>query len=228
MEHQEAIQMLAAERYLLGELTDAERDQFEEHFFDCPECAEDVRGGNILTANLRAVFADNARQSDAKPGRWEWFRLRPAWVASIASAAAVLTGGVVFEGVLIYQLRSQLAVLRVPQSYSSVFLRSTTRGAEQVIAVPRESHFLALSMDLTPGQNYPHYLGEVSDESGGILFSVPLERPRTPDESLNLLLPVSSLEPGRLYKIVIHGLGERAARSVRTEIASYHFSFQRD
>ena len=35
---------MAAERYLLGELTDAERDQFEEHFFDCSACADDVRG----------------------------------------------------------------------------------------------------------------------------------------------------------------------------------------
>ena len=57
MEHDWATRLVAAERYLLGELSDAERDQFEEHFFDCPACAEEVRAGAIFEANARAVFA---------------------------------------------------------------------------------------------------------------------------------------------------------------------------
>ena len=58
MEHEPATQLMPTERYLLGELTDVERDQFEDHFFDCPACAEDVRQGVIFMANARAVFAD--------------------------------------------------------------------------------------------------------------------------------------------------------------------------
>ena len=42
MDHQEVLSTLASERYLLGEMTDTERDSFEEHFFSCAECAEDV------------------------------------------------------------------------------------------------------------------------------------------------------------------------------------------
>ena len=38
---------------MLGELAQAERDSFEEHYFDCSECALDVQAG--------AAFADNAR-----------------------------------------------------------------------------------------------------------------------------------------------------------------------
>ena len=33
MDHLQAVNTLAAERYLLDEMTDAERDEFEGHFF---------------------------------------------------------------------------------------------------------------------------------------------------------------------------------------------------
>src|SRR5580698_10263692 len=54
MEHLEAIQLKATERYLLGELSGDLREQFEDHFFNCFECAQDVEAG--------AIFVDSARQ----------------------------------------------------------------------------------------------------------------------------------------------------------------------
>jgi len=42
MDHETAVKTGATERYLLGELTGEDRDRFEEHYFMCPECAEDV------------------------------------------------------------------------------------------------------------------------------------------------------------------------------------------
>ena len=34
---------LAAERYILNELTAAEREAFEEHYFVCERCAQEVK-----------------------------------------------------------------------------------------------------------------------------------------------------------------------------------------
>ncbi len=53
MNHDEAIRLKAAEKYLLGELSAELRDQYEDHYFGCAECAQDIRTG--------AVFIDNAR-----------------------------------------------------------------------------------------------------------------------------------------------------------------------
>ena len=39
MNHTEAVEQMAAEGYLLNELTPDARDAFEEHVFDCAECA---------------------------------------------------------------------------------------------------------------------------------------------------------------------------------------------
>ena len=53
MNHSEAVQMMATERYLLGELSPELREAFEEHYFDCQECALDLR--------TEAAFVDAAK-----------------------------------------------------------------------------------------------------------------------------------------------------------------------
>jgi hypothetical protein len=229
MGHEDATRLMAAERYLLGELSDAERDEFEEHFFDCPACAEDVRAGAIFEANARAVFADQARRAVVvQPGWWDWVRLRPAFAGAMAGVVVLLAGGAGYEVVMTRGLRQEVAELRAPQSFPSVFLRSTTRGAEQAIEVPRGSRFLALSLDLTPGQSFGQYLGEVLGESGEVLFTVPLMKPRTPGEQMNVLVPVASFEPRRRYTLVVRGLDNGSTGKRGIEIASYHFTTQRN
>ena len=43
MDHHQATQLTAVEKYLLDELPPELRDEFEEHFFDCQDCATDLR-----------------------------------------------------------------------------------------------------------------------------------------------------------------------------------------
>ncbi len=43
MDHNEAIQLQAAVKYVLGELSPVQRDDYEEHYFDCAECAIDIK-----------------------------------------------------------------------------------------------------------------------------------------------------------------------------------------
>src|ERR1044072_7052993 len=46
MKHQTCVESKVAERYLIGELPPAEREAFEQHYFECEDCAEDVRLGS--------------------------------------------------------------------------------------------------------------------------------------------------------------------------------------
>ncbi|HKE19964.1 MAG TPA: hypothetical protein VKB80_34055 [Kofleriaceae bacterium] len=57
MDHQEAISLGATERYALGTLDDAQREAFEEHFFGCLECAEDVRAATAVMAGAGSLPA---------------------------------------------------------------------------------------------------------------------------------------------------------------------------
>jgi anti-sigma factor RsiW len=65
----------AAERYLLGLMGEAERERYEEHFFDCPACAEAVR--------TTAAFLDDVRVCLPPPER----PLRTAAIVDAMAAA---------------------------------------------------------------------------------------------------------------------------------------------
>ena len=62
MEHQSAVELRFAERYLLGELSPDETARFEAHFFECAFCADEVRQGARLVANLKAVLQDSIHE----------------------------------------------------------------------------------------------------------------------------------------------------------------------
>src|ERR1700753_3963763 len=54
MNHHDAVERLAAEKYLLNDMSPAEREEFEEHYFECRECAADLRA--------TAAFLDEAKK----------------------------------------------------------------------------------------------------------------------------------------------------------------------
>ena len=58
MNHDEAVQLMTAEKYLLNELSPDVRDQVEEHFFDCMDCANDVRAGAVFIEKSKAVLGE--------------------------------------------------------------------------------------------------------------------------------------------------------------------------
>src|SRR5438132_1258147 len=100
MDHSEAIRLMAAEKYLLGELTDESRDQFEGHFFECQECAQDVRAGAALVEHSKVVLAGSpqpvpqvvpARQAAKQAGGW-LARLNPALAVSALAVLLAVIG----------------------------------------------------------------------------------------------------------------------------------------
>ena len=68
MDHSEVVRQKLTERYLLNELEGEQRDQFEEHFFDCPECALDIRAGSEFVESSKVILAEPAEQA-APAGR---------------------------------------------------------------------------------------------------------------------------------------------------------------
>ena len=92
MDHLQAETTNAAERYLLDEMSEPERFAFESHYFDCEECADEVRVGSALARGVRAVCAEEAslrpviEEQPRKSPRAGWF----AWFspgALVPSAA---------------------------------------------------------------------------------------------------------------------------------------------
>lgn len=111
-DHQRVVSLRAVESYLLDELSPALREGFEEHFFECPECAEALRAGLILQQNGRALLRAEphlavaagitGNQAEERPGTEVWWRAWPRIPSLLPMAAAVFLAFFVLFGVLLW------------------------------------------------------------------------------------------------------------------------------
>src|ERR1700761_2093644 len=76
------------ERYLTGQLSDAERDEFEQHFFDCERCFQELETMRIARDVLRTLPPPNI--ATPRRGPWGWIFAATAAVLVIAIAVLVL------------------------------------------------------------------------------------------------------------------------------------------
>src|SRR2546423_14363158 len=116
MNHEEATGAQATERYLLGELSDQERDAFEEHYFDCALCADDVRSGTAFVSGLRS----SGRTHGNEFLRRQAARKRRNFTVPLAAAASILAVSLAWmQFGVVGPLRTAVAEARGPQVLSS-------------------------------------------------------------------------------------------------------------
>ena len=225
MHHEEAVQTLAVERYLLGDMNSSELEHFEDHLFGCPECAESVKTGAVFADNARAVFSETVLQAEAEPPRplasWKpapwWKRLMlPAFAPALAMLALLCVAGYQ-QFVVISGLRNQLAEVTAPQPLASFALHAASRGAEQTVAVPRTAHFFDLYFDVAT-ESSSGYSCAIQSSSGSIILREHLPPPG-PEAAgtLTLLIGRSRLPEGD-YTLVVS-----AGPASAVEIGRYPF-----
>lgn len=203
MNHDDAIKTMAAERYILDELEPAERDAFEEHFFDCTECTADVRDAAKIAGGVRTAV----RVVPVKHySRW-----------AVAAAGAVVA-------ILAYQYVPQIAGFRhgtpapigQPARVASPqqIELEATRAAQQKHLIrgdqPTEVDFTIPPQDIPPAT----YVCELRDAAGIVVKRRNVSQ-READEMVGISLPPHALHTGE-YHVVIRG-GDR-------EIPGYHFT----
>ena len=191
MEHTEATESMAAERYLLGEMTPEDRDAFEEHFFGCPECAAAVREGAAIAAAIRT-------DAIARPSE---IRRRPV-TGWLAAAAAILIALAAVPLVQNIRLRSEVETLRAPRLIEGVtFLTGTTRSAQEATTVSASRSFV-LAFDVPPQTGARRYVVRVVDDAGKVVATSTVT-PEGARDTQQLFVPAGSLSPGR-YSLEIH------------------------
>jgi hypothetical protein len=207
MEHTEAIATNASERYVLGEVTAAEGDAFEEHFFDCAVCADDVRlGASFLDGGRRLVREDEQTPLapvvplTARPRTWSWIPL--------AAAAAILF--IPLNVALMTRNRATGPAAVLATQYQQV-LTSQTRGAAGTVVTLPKGRDTVVWIEVPGEPAYERYELRVLRTDG----SVVLIQPVSSEEALEAL-GVVLREPGT-YDVVIIGLaaGGRGAEVSR-------------
>jgi Putative zinc-finger len=217
MDHIEAVQRQAADRYLLGELSETEIREFEEHYFACPDCATELESAAILVENSRAVFHEFQPVGI--------FRRATGWRRSMADLRRPLFAIPAFAACALACVCVYQAVLLAPslQQVPAFALAGRTRGPDTQIVAPRGVPVLAVSFDIDPRAVYPKYRCELQDSSGSTRFTASAAQPAA-GEPITLLLPARKLESGK-YKLAVSGAPPQGA-PVRISDYNFDLSFK--
>ena len=221
MTHQQAIAGHASERYLLEEMPEMERFEFEDHYFDCLECAEDVRLGDRIRQEAKRAGA--SMPVGVEPGvpakvltSARWWR-RPVVAAPWAVAATLAMVASYQSLVTLPPLREAVS----PQSLEAVMLRGATRGAATAVKVAPGQRFVALSADLMTALQSPTLRYELLDSTRASVASGQAPTPSS-GAPLLLLIPVDELQRAGRYTLVLRGADQGAA-SQDGVIGEYEF-----
>ena len=214
MTHAQAIDTHAAERYLLDEMRELERFAFEEHFFDCAECAEDVRTGGLMREGVAAGLMPAASAVGSTA---------PAAVAPMASpassgwrtglpwaVAAMLALTVGYQSLWVVPgLRNQGVAT---QALAPVTLRPATRGAETTVARPATG-VIAFALDVNGIAADTRLAYDLRTADGSSVASGTAVAP-SPGTPLLLLVPGSAVRAAGSYVLTVGASGDAAAAPV--------------
>ena len=210
------------ERYLLGELSDAERAGFEAHYFQCSTCAEDVLAGSAFVHGARAALtAERAgSRAEAREERRGWFRRLfegsglAGWGLRTAAVGALpLVALVAYQGLhRIPELQQQVALQDAPRSLAPVTLRPLTRGAAVAVPVGAADQSIVLTLDLPPagGGSAPLFAQVLAAGGRPVLPAFPVSRP-APGDPLYVTVPAAPLSAGA-HDLVVQIEGRVLAR----------------
>lgn len=207
MDHDEAVRQHATERYLLNELEPEVRDQFEDHLFDCQDCALDVRAAAMFVEQSKVVLADSpvaslVRVQDraaAKPGWFAWFR--PAFAVPVLALLLAVIGYqnfVTVPGLTQAANRPQFG----PFASINVDTRAAVPAPIPITIQPGEG--FSLLINLPPGQEFASYTADLYNPAQKLEWSGVVPKASAEDH-LQVYIPGGPLQPGT-YTLVVHGM----------------------
>jgi hypothetical protein len=202
--HQEAVDTLASERYLLDDMSDQDRQVFEEHFFSCHVCADDLRVAAAMLQGAKDGLAGSSTASHVVP-----MAVKPAatsnprWHRSVAlpwAVAATLAGVVAYQSLrVVPSQRPDLA----PLALVPVTLRPASRGAEAVVPVKPRASLVGLALEINDAPQGGEIAYELTGADGRQIVSGRAAAP-APGTPLLLLIPSWTLVGPMHYILLVH------------------------
>jgi hypothetical protein len=227
MNHQDALREMAVERYLLGELNGASLESFEEHLFECQECAADVKTGVTFIDAARTEFSLPRRVSAPRldsPRRWtSWFT--SPWVLGPALTACLLLLSVQ-TFVVQPRMKLEIAQAQAPAVLNPLVLanagpRGDSTSIPEIVA-PEHGSFV-ISLDVPASGGFSSYQCSLYAPDGSLLWQTAIS-PDQARDALLISLPSDRVKEG-IHSLVVRGLPTGGGSSGTLEdLAKYRFS----
>ena len=214
MDHSEALRLQAAEKYVLGELSPELREKYEEHYFDCEECAENLKSAVAFVDVARDLFRQEShteiRQAGGASPWISW--LRPV-IAAPAIAALLIV--VIYEGfVAIPRLRRDAANARAVTAEKADFVSligANSRGEGARVYHIHRDRPVILEIDIAVSPEFANYVCQVREHSGRIVYQ---DRVSATDarSTVHLIVPRGGLAEGG-YNLTVLGNSTSASNA---------------
>jgi len=204
MNHEVAITQQMTEKYLLHELDSAAREEFEEHYFNCPQCAADVQAAASL---IEEIENGALREPQPEPvpmprplQRWlAW--LRPAVLVPVMATMLAVIG---YQNLVTYPRMAHQ--LNSPQVLPWALANLDTYGSEgpTIKAQPRQPFLLLVR--IPPDGGYSKYTADLYNPAGKLEWSVAFAIPASSEaDQWPLQVPGGDRESGK-YKLKVRGI----------------------
>jgi hypothetical protein len=230
MQHQQAVQDHLVEQYLLNEMDEPARDAFEEHFFDCHECATELK---VTSAFLDATRLELKRQHAAEAAPVEsvrsaviqfepkrsWLQIFTPTFAFGALAACLLL--IAYQNVVVYpRLSSQVARLEAPELTPSLSLAgAASRGGGTPSASLGGAHSLILLVDIPTKPGFTSYICQLYSPAHQLISTIPVSAAQARD-TVSIRFPMPTHADGQ-YSLVVQGVSPTSGSG--TQVAQYSF-----
>jgi hypothetical protein len=170
MDHDVVVGQKMTERYLLNELDPEVRGEFEEHFFDCPVCALDVRAGAMFVEHSKLVLAEKPTEASAPPPvtvKLGWFAwLRPAFTVPVIVLLLAVIG---YQNLVTYSRSAQTVNGAGVVPYTLVNIG--TWGSEAPVVSTRPGEGFVLIPRIPPEGGYSYYSANLYNPEGILEWS---------------------------------------------------------
>jgi hypothetical protein len=226
MDH-DAVGHFMTEQYLLGELDPRTRDEFEEHFFDCPKCAADVHGASVFVERSKVVLAEKLELvpwpavNVPAPGIPKWLAglrsiFRPVFAVPVMALLLAVVG---YQNLVTYpQMARQLNSPQV-LPWASVNVGTYGSNGPTIKALPGQGFLLFVR--IPPEDGYSHYTAELYNPAGKVESSVAIPASSTQDQ-WPVQVPGANRQAGS-YTLKVHGI---TASGESKEVGSTAFELQ--
>ncbi len=202
MDHDQAVRMKATERYLLDELDPQSRDEFEEHLFDCQECALDVRAAAMFVEQSKVALAEGPKAvpvRHAAPARSNWFAwLRPAFAVPVF---AVLLAVIGYQNLVEVPHLQTAATQPMELPYAS--LNVSTRGTTTKDVTIKPGQGFNLFLSIPPDSTYSGYNLELHNPAGSLQWALKIAASSS-DDTRSIRVPGAGLREGT-YTLTVTG-----------------------
>jgi hypothetical protein len=219
MDHDEAVRLQAAEKYVLGKLPKEQHAEYEEHYFDCSACAQEIKATVAFMESARQVVREQALEpvgaralAPAVPGFFSW--LRPAFLVPVFVALVLC---ITYQNSVTIPRLKDSSSSQIGQIMSSSFqLRGGVRGgsdsgdtANKVRVRSGES--FTLNFDFTPTGTFSEYVWQLREQPGRAVKSGHISGDKKYQAvSLNV---AGGVESAGKYSLVFFGLADGAGQT---------------